>query len=123
MGANFQELIGILIYQPARKWNINARIIYYKQGLDSLDGQNFGSNPFRNYNSRVGDYGYSIGSGRKATCFNGTFTLSYEMKENLFFELTAQQRNYAIQNEVGNSNSSMISLGVRLNIRKREYDY
>ena len=41
LGANFQEFIGILKYQPAPKWYINARAIYYYQGLDSA-GINFG---------------------------------------------------------------------------------
>ena len=35
LGANFQEFIGIVKYQPAPKWYINARAIYYYQGLDS----------------------------------------------------------------------------------------
>ena len=122
LGANLSELIGIAMYQPAPKWYINARIIYYKQGLDSLDGRNYGSNPFRDYNTRVGDYGYFIGTGRTANCLNASLSLSYEFRENLFFELTAQKRNYKILNESTN-NASMITAGIRLNIRKREYDY
>jgi len=122
LGANFSELIGIVMYQPAPKWYINGRIIYYKQGLDSLNGRNYGSNPFRDNNSRTGDYGYFIGTGRTANCLNASLCLSYEFKENLFFELTAQKRNYEILNE-STSNTSMITLSLRLNIRKREYDY
>lgn len=60
LGANFQEFIGILRYQPAPKWYINAKIIYYNQGLDSLSGRNFGSDPFLENKTRMGDYGYEI---------------------------------------------------------------
>ena len=123
LGANFQEFIGILRYQPAPKWYINAKLIYYKQGLDSLNGRNFGSNPFLYNTNRVGDYGYTIGGGRKATCFNAMFQLSYEVRENLYFDLSAQQRNYTIENSGIKTNSTLFTAGIRLNIMKREYDY
>ena len=123
LGANFQEFIGILRYQPAPRWYINAKLIYYKQGLDSLNGRNFGGNPFLYNINRVGDYGYTIGGGRKATCFNGMFQLSYEVRENLYLDLSAQQRNYAIENSGIKTNSTLITAGIRLNIMKREYDY
>ncbi|MEP7109204.1 MAG: capsule assembly Wzi family protein [Ferruginibacter sp.] len=123
LGANFQEFIGILRYQPAPKWYITAKIIYYKQGLDSLNGRNFGGNPFLDNTSRTGDYGYDIGGGRKATCFNGMFQLSYEVWENLYFDLSAQQRNYKIENTSVQNNTTLVTLGIRFNIMKREYDY
>ncbi|MEP7143965.1 MAG: capsule assembly Wzi family protein [Ferruginibacter sp.] len=123
LGANFQEFIGILKYQPAPRWYVSARIIYYKQGLDSLSGRNFGSNPFLDNTTRMGDYGYNLGSGRKATCFNGMVRLSYEVRENLYFELTALQRNYKIENESVNNNTTLVTASVRINIMKREYDY
>jgi len=47
LGANFQEFIGIAHYQPAPKWTIEARAIYYYKGLDS-SGRNFGGNIFEN---------------------------------------------------------------------------
>ncbi|MCW3094134.1 MAG: hypothetical protein JWP81_5203 [Ferruginibacter sp.] len=121
LGANFQEFIGILRYQPAPRWYVNGRIIYYTQGLDSLSGRNFGSNPFLNNTTRTGDYGYDIGGGRKATCFNGMLQLSYEVRENLYFDLTAQQRNFKVDN--ASNNTTLVTAGIRLNIMKREYDY
>ena len=123
LGANFQEFVGILRYQPAPKWYINGKIIYYTQGLDSLNGRNFGSNPFRDNNSRRGDYGYDLAGGRKATCFNGTVQLSYELRENLYFDLTAQQRNYKVANVAAQNNTTLLTAGIRLNIMKREYDF
>src|SRR5690606_3760723 len=35
LGANFQEYIGILHYQPAPRWILQAKAIYYYKGLDS----------------------------------------------------------------------------------------
>ncbi|MEO6549840.1 MAG: capsule assembly Wzi family protein [Ferruginibacter sp.] len=121
LGANFQELIGILRYQPAPRWYVNARIIYYTQGLDSLTGRNFGSNPFLDNRTRNSDYGYDLGSGRKAKCFNGQAQISYEVRENLYFDLTAQQRNFKV--EGSSQNTTLVTAGIRLNILKRDYDY
>lgn len=123
LGANFQEFIGILRYQPAPRWYVNAKIIYYKQGLDSVNGKNFGGNPFLDNITRTGDFGYDIGGGRKVTCFNGMVQLSYEVRENLYFDLSAQQRNFKMENVTVQNNTTLVTAGIRFNIVKREYDY
>jgi len=122
LGANFQEFVGILIYQPTPRWRVNARIIYYNQGLDSA-GVNYGANPLRDYSTRTMEEGYNIGSGNKVTTFNGTLNVSYELRENLFLEATLQQRNSKIESVPGTSNSTFISAGIRLNMFKRAYDF
>ncbi|MEO9003712.1 MAG: hypothetical protein ABI288_03195 [Ginsengibacter sp.] len=117
LGANFQEFIGILKYQPALKWYINARAIYYYQGLDSL-GENFGSNPFELYTTRSKNYGYYVGDGDKVKCLNASITLSYELKENLFIEGNLLYRKYT-----GLNNSSLFNIGIRWNAARRDYNY
>ncbi len=134
LGANFQEFIGILKYQPAPKWYIYARAMYYYQGLDSA-GYNFGGNPFRLYNTDKppvdpGDplslqrtNGYKVGSGVKANCFNALLQVSYEIRENIYFDLSLQQRKYKIKSLGTNTSNTLISAGIRLNMAKREYDF
>ena len=122
LGANFQEYIGILRFQPAIKWNIYGRLIYFKQGLDS-GAINYGSNPFENYNTRPANYGFYIGTGNEATCLNGFLQLSYELKENLFLDGSLLYRTYKVANQSGESNTTMVSVGFRWNMFKREYDY
>jgi hypothetical protein len=78
LGANFQEVIGIIDYQPAPKWSVYARAIYYKQGLDTTGG-NAGGNIFKNYNTRLSNDGFKVGGGRKATSLNGLLQVSYEL--------------------------------------------
>lgn len=121
LGANFSEYIGIMKYQPLKKWNIYGRLIYFRQGLDS-GGINYGSNPFENYNTRPADYGFFIGTGKEAKCLNGLAQLSYEWKENLFLEGSLLYRTYRVAN-VPDNNSTMVTLGVRWNMFKRDYDY
>ncbi|HMJ47767.1 MAG TPA: capsule assembly Wzi family protein [Ferruginibacter sp.] len=122
LGANFQEFIAIIHYQPAPKWYINAKAIYYYKGLDRA-GKNFGGNIFKNYTTRTADNGFEVGSGSKATCFNGLLQVSYELKENLFLDVSLQQRNFKIANVPGESNTTLVTAGIRLNMFKRTYDF
>lgn len=117
LGANFQEYIGILKYQPAPKWYINARAIYYYQGLDSA-GINFGSNPFELYTTRTKDFGYFVGDGRKVKCLNASLVVSYELKENLFIE-----GSYLFRKYTGFSDANIFGIGIRLNSARRDYNY
>lgn len=123
LGANFQEFVGIVRYQPAPRWYVNGKIIYYTQGLDSLSGANYGANPFRDNTTRQSDYGYDLGNGRRTSCFNGNLQVSYELRENLYLELTAQQRNFKFVDEGTQDKSTIVLAGIRFNIQKREYDY
>ncbi len=117
LGAGFQEFIGIVKYQPAPKWYINARAIYYYQGLDSA-GENFGSNPFELYGTRTSDFGYFVGSGNKVKVLNASLVVSYELRENLFVEGSYLYRKYT-----GAANANMFGIGIRWNAARREYDY
>lgn len=125
LGANFYEFITIARYQPAYKWNLEAKLIYFKQGLDSA-GENFGSNIFENYNTRPRDYGFSIGSGIPATCVNVSGLLSYEWRENVFLEASVMYRNYSVNdptNTYHSSSSTTFTAGLRINMFRRQYDY
>jgi hypothetical protein len=122
LGANFQEFIGILNYQPLPKWTIYARALYYYKGLDSL-GVNYGGNIFENYTTRTMDNGYHVGSGNKIKVLNALLQVSYEVKQNLFLDASLQQRNYKYDNAAKSNNSTLFTFGVRLNMAKRVYDY
>ncbi len=132
LGANFQEFIGIIKYQPIPKLYINARAIYYYQGLDSA-GYNFGSSPFELYNvGRPPDpsnplvlraNGYTVGGGMKATCLNTLLQVSYELRENLYFDLSLQHRTYKVNLLNTNTSNTLFTAGIRLNMFKRMYDF
>ena len=123
LGSNFTELVGIINYQPSPKWYIYARAMYYQKGLDST-GFNAGGNIFRNYIDRFGkDEGYDVAGGRKLTVLNALLSVSYEFRQNLFFDLSFQQRNFKIAGTPGSTMSSFFTTGVRLNMFKRQYDY
>jgi hypothetical protein len=121
LGANFQEFLGIVRYQPAPKWHIYLQGIYYYQGLDSA-GKNFGANIFRDYSTRTQDYGFSIGSGNKAKVLNGYLQVSYEIRENVFFEVSGLYRRYKTLNNPAATTTTLFTGGIRINMFNRRYD-
>jgi len=120
-GANFFEGVFILRYQPVPRWSGQFKTIYWRQGVDSVNS-NFGSNIFKLNSTRShGDYGYGIGGGVKGSGINMSGLVSYEWKENLFVDGSLMFRHWK---GLGSAqNTLMISLGVRLNMARREYDY
>lgn len=123
LGANFIEAIGIVHYQPKPKWTSELKLIYMKQGNDTA-GQNLGSNIFLPYTSRPFDYGYTLPSGLISKGINASLLVSYEVKENLFIDGSLMYRRH---NTVGSpdltTSTKMLTLGVRLNMFRRTYDY
>jgi hypothetical protein len=123
LGANFSEWIGIARYQPAPKWFLEAKLIHYTQGRDS-SFQNYGSNIILPNITRVGDYGYSIGSGWKTDVTYASFLLSYELRENMFLDLQAiARKEEAVTAPLRSHNSTIINFGFRWNMQRREFDY
>ena len=122
LGANFRELVGILKIQPLPKLYLEAQVIHYFKGLDS-SGLNFGGNPFENYNNRVMDLGNSIGSGNRATANIFSGIISYEVRENMFFDLSGLYRTYLIARTNQQTNTTAISLSFRWNISRREFNF
>jgi len=128
LGANVKEVIAIAKYQPVPKLYLTVKGIFWKQGLDSVGGHNWGSNIFKveDYDnpllhSRIGDYGFSIGDGLASTGINASVVASYEVRENLFLDASVMQRNLKINGFT--SKTSMFTLGFRWNLARREYDY
>jgi hypothetical protein len=125
LGANFAELIGIVRYQPAYKWNLEGKLIWFKQGLDSA-GENFGGNILENYNDRPRDYGFNIGSGIPANAVNLSALVSYEWRENVFLEGSVMYRKYSVSDPTNfyhPSSSTTFTAGIRINMFRRQYDY
>ena len=125
LGANFSEVIGIARYQPAPKWTILAKAMYWKQGLDT-GMRSFGGNiflpnmpPYRN-----GDYGYEIVSGIESKTALASLLLSYELKENLFIEVSLTARKFRVpSNSALSNNTTIISAGIRWNVHRRVFEF
>lgn len=125
LGANFSEWIGLARYQPAPRWMLQAKAIYYLQGRDA-DSANNGSNIFLPNKPpyRTKEYGFDIGSGARTTTALTSFLLSYELKQNLFLEAHALYRKETSASALlPSGNTFVISAGVRWNMHRREFDF
>jgi hypothetical protein len=125
LGANFQEWVALARYQPAPKWLLQAKAMYYKQGKDtgtvSYGGNIFYPNvpPFRQK-----DYGYELGGGVGSKTALASFLLSYQLRPNLFLETNALYRRESVDlRNVGTKNTFVVSAGVRWNVHRREFDF
>jgi hypothetical protein len=116
--SNIKEYIGILKFQPAPKWYMQAKTIYWQSGADTAR-KNFGNNIFLDNDTRaLPQNGYFFGTPVPRKNLNASFWLAYEMKENLFLEANLVYRKIE-----GRPNNTMLSAGIRWNMHRREYDY
>ena len=123
LGANFVEAIGIIRYQPAPKWNIQAKLIVYRQGMDTAQSD-YGSNIFILNGQRATDFGFSTTDGVKATTVNGSLWIGYELLENLFIDGSFMYRKRSVPAAAQLAQkTTLFSIGLRLNMFRREYDY
>jgi len=125
LGANFNELIAIARYQPAPKWTILAKAMYWKQGLDT-GSRSFGSNIFLPNVPpyRQGDYGYDIVSGIESKTATASLLLSYELKENMFIEGSLTHRKFDVpSNSSLSTSTTIIGIGFRWNMHRRNFDF
>ncbi|MFO0415331.1 MAG: hypothetical protein ACK50E_06725 [Bacteroidota bacterium] len=121
-GANFNEVIGILRYQPVGKLSLTAKLIAWKQGLDSTSGYNAGGNIFRlSGDGRVSEFGYKQLNGVEARGINASLLASYEIRENIFVDAYAMVRRFL--KDAYRQNLSLFSIGLRINLWYRDYDY
>lgn len=124
LGANFQEWIGMASYQPAPKWLISAKAIYYKQGRDTGSISNGGNifllnvPPIRNK-----DFGFTIASGVPVKTALASLLLSYEWKPNFFIEVNSVFRTESASIIAPQKNTFIIYGGVRWNFQRREFDF
>lgn len=127
MGGNLREILGVARFQPTPRLYLHARLNLWKQGLDSA-GYNFGANPNELYNSvsnggtRPRDDNFPMLSGMPASGVNAAFTASYELIENMFFDLNASFRSFDEQDKP-KVNTSVFTLGFRWNMFRKDYDY
>lgn len=122
LGANFNEYILLFRYQPINRLQMQARLIYWKQGVDST-AYNSGSNIFRlNGDGRTSEFGYNLYNGISRNVMNASFQLTYEIKENIFIDVHALYRSEE-KNKSKSLNTIQVGAGLRMNLWFRDYDY
>lgn len=126
LGANFVEWSNIIRWQPAKKLNIVATIIYAKFGEDRTPTENWGGNIQKSYDTRSrkvlygDDYGNFIGQGRSANTMIYDVRASYQFKHNFFIDLHLLSRNYKSGKPLLDYTNTIQSFGIRWNLPYRQ---
>lgn len=119
LGANFNELVGIIRYQPIGMLMLQAKVIKANFGSDPDATQNFGGNILLDNSSRVSNFGNEIGQGVSNDLLYGNFTLSYQWRHNFFIDLSHTYRKVDSDDVANNTNTNYTSAAIRWNIPQR----
>jgi hypothetical protein len=123
LGAGFAEVMGILRYQPEKNLYLTIKASYYKQGADT-GTSNYGNDIFKDYRSRNSNYDVKLIEGVETSCATLSLNLSYELRENLFFDVGATRRMFRSDLPgMKEDNTSYFYGGLRLNIARRDYNF
>ncbi len=122
LGANFNELIGIIRYQPIPRLNLVAKATYVDIGRDGED-ENWGSDILKASQTREQEYGNTIGQGNSNKIVSLYMTASYMLKHNLFLDASQVIRQSKCDLEFYNNNTSITSVALRWNIPQRLYEF
>ncbi|MEP7268909.1 MAG: hypothetical protein ABI844_14875 [Saprospiraceae bacterium] len=117
LGANYKEILLKLRYQPTVKWTANAYAMLYKWGDDPSTNENYGSNIFKSYTTRVSDFGNKTTQGilRNIVYIGATF--SYQLFHNYFFDVNAYYRK---DKNFPADNTKYIGAGFRVNMWRKD---
>lgn len=123
LGAGFRQLIGVARYQPIHSLYLTAKAMYYNQGVDT-GSKDYGSNIFTPYGNRSEEYGVTLINGVKTTGRLFNLNASYEVKENVFFDLGFTHRKFTYDDNLHPANTTnYFYAGLRINFVRRDYDF
>ncbi len=122
LGANFNEIVGIVRYQATPRLNFSVKAFYTKVGRDTT-GVNWGSDVLKNNSTHPNDYGNTVGQGVSNKLMYADLTASFQLRHNLYIDVTQVVRNSKSPATVYNNNTSITSVALRLNIARRTYDF
>ena len=120
LGANFDEKLAILRYQPAGRWSFAATLMQADFGKDAV-GTNYGGDIFKPYTSRTLDRGNVIGQGVGTQVQLADFSLSYMPIHRLYLEVQQTLRRQQSSLPEETTTTSITQLGLRWNIGRRTH--
>jgi hypothetical protein len=122
LGANFQEFVGILRYQPLPRLNVTGKLIASTKGYDP-GGENWGGNILNSNRDIQQTFNNTIGQGIEVKTLFGSFTASWHLKHNVFIDGTIVVRKSDSDVSRYTNNTSVASMALRWNIAQRLYEF
>ncbi|NJN33884.1 MAG: capsule assembly Wzi family protein [Saprospiraceae bacterium] len=126
LGSNFREWVTNIRYFNKRFFS-EARLMLATQGLDSLN-RNYGSDVFKDYNTRVSEFGVDLFQGIKTKTLFGDFKIGYLVnpQTNLRLEAGVTVRRISPEKTVGNlklETTRFFYFGLRTDLYNQYYDF
>ncbi|GAB5523980.1 MAG: hypothetical protein Roseis2KO_18520 [Roseivirga sp.] len=122
MGANFKEVVLTARYQPINKLFITGKIIRSNTGEDDQN-INYGGNLLVSTDTRVADFGNSIGQGVSATNTYIELAGSYMLIHNLFLDARFIFRNFKSDDSSRSSDGLIPMISLRWNLPTRQHEF
>jgi len=121
LGANFREVLGQMNY-TYKRFDFSGELMYARYGLDP-DGLNYGGDIFKTYDTRVSEYGNSIGQGIGTNLYYAEAKVAYVLnpKYNLRIELGGIFRKE--HNDISKTNTGLFTIGLRSTFRNLYSDF
>ncbi len=137
LGANFYEIILQLRYQPLPNLTMNAKFITAQVGDDTLDLSlgtpamtNYGGDILRNSGGGTTvsrEFGNKLLQGAKGSINYFQFLLTYRPWHNVYLDVDMTYRSKSSVKSVNNptfiNSSFLFSVGVRMNIAPKSYEF
>ena len=120
LGANFQEVLSFIKYQPTEKIILTALISYAQQGRSNPDLLNAGEDILIPNGSRSGEYGIAFLQGDLTTITSFKFDLSYSFFHNYSINLTYLNR---VEKGLNSLETDYFGMGIRANFDGQRLDY
>jgi hypothetical protein len=123
IGANFNEFIAKIRYQPSQKLVIDARFIKILTGEDSIGTKSYGQNVIKNYTTRPNQFGNFIGQGIRSDIMMLGLDVSYQLFHNVFADVHYFYRKKDSAIASRNQLTNYIGAGIRINVANRRNDF
>lgn len=123
LGANFNEILGILRYQPINRLFLTAQLNMANYGEDETADNNWGGDVMKSYETREQEYGNVIGQGVATKLLYTDLIATYMWKHNLFFDLRLVYRKLDSNMDDRDSKSTYFSGSMRWNIARKIHDF
>lgn len=122
IGANFMELVQITSYTPNRH-SITNKINFAVYGVDPADTVSFGTDIFKSYSLRFGDYDQLMFQGIRTNVLNETFIYEYECIPAIKLYFTAKYNWRMVNTAIGTEHFHAFQVGIRSRIWNAYNDY
>jgi len=115
LGANFQELVGIVRYQPMPRLQLVGKAFLIRTG-DDVNGSNVGTNILIDNTIRDGEYGHEMAQGVETNIRLLSFRASYQIRHNIFLDAQAVLRDKDSAIDSRDLQTTWLQGGLRINL-------